>query len=686
MTTILKKKIFPGRALRAVALLAAVLAAAGTARAAGVSPPRQSGRRTNLVPATWSYISDAQGYRWDLNNRGMVNDGTSDCFDGGLVLNVNGQQFNGNTCQMTPDGSEYYLESLMASAKVERIVLVDKTDCVARYVEFIENTGTSTGTYTLQVFSCLGGSSQNCVSDMGRASPTSLDKKEGGIVAVQYPNGGRPSVLFAVAHPKTRKKPDVSVDGNRRNYSTTYTLKLRPGEKAAVMHLVAQRRFTSPTPTAKELAAEYKLLYSKKWLKTVPAKYRRYLANWTRSGIYGPDSSAFWSMPEELGISQETTDILAVGETSRLHGKASCSKLTVTGRFGATEIPFEDVAAVTGLRYSGRKGSVYLRNGELLRGEIAAGDLAFTMQTGVTIAVSMKGLDRLVLHGDKKDGKPAEGAAALLETYDGNRLLVKPDGCDAFSFLTAWGAYTARIDEMESLKPTESEPLGFMLRLKDGTSMFGFLDAPGFKLQTVRFGQVQFGSGEIRRLAFISESGSLKEDPAEIVRPHLILAGENVIVGDIDLPVMDFVLSGEVVPVPPNQVRSMVNAGVNAEGGGLDMNVLFTVELWGGGLLNGSMRENRLPVRVGQQVWRIPVNDILEVRVPSPAVPDNLRDKIAQMIRELGHPEWEVREAATTGLLELGALARMQLDEARKHTTDPEVRRRAERLLEEIKE
>lgn len=73
--------------------------------------------------------------------------------------------------------------------------------------------------------------------------------------------------------------------------------------------------------------------------------------------------------------------------------------------------------------------------------------------------------------------------------------------------------------------------------------------------------------------------------------------------------------------------------------------------------------------------------DILRKRT----LPGNLRDKIAILIQQLADESFEVRENASKELAALGAVSVPLLKQAVK-STDPEVVRRAERCLEEIKE
>ena len=44
------------------------------------------------IPFNWS-VNDGAGYVWDITAYGSVNDGTNDAYDGGMIIQVNGNQF-----------------------------------------------------------------------------------------------------------------------------------------------------------------------------------------------------------------------------------------------------------------------------------------------------------------------------------------------------------------------------------------------------------------------------------------------------------------------------------------------------------------------------------------------------------------------------------------------------------------
>ena len=78
------------------------------------------------------------------------------------------------------------------------------------------------------------------------------------------------------------------------------------------------------------------------------------------------------------------------------------------------------------------------------------------------------------------------------------------------------------------------------------------------------------------------------------------------------------------------------------------------------------------------------MRDLVDVHVPTPVVPEVLRIRLRGLIGDLGHPDWAKREAASAALAELGDLARSALEQTLRETKDPEVERRARRLLDKL--
>ena len=82
---------------------------------------------------------------------------------------------------------------------------------------------------------------------------------------------------------------------------------------------------------------------------------------------------------ESLGVERQATDVLAVGEQTRLRGTVTCKSFAIETRYGTLKLPLEKVAAIAGQRYTGGKPRTFLVDGQVLNGQLMIEDLQFTM-------------------------------------------------------------------------------------------------------------------------------------------------------------------------------------------------------------------------------------------------------------------------------------------------------------------
>jgi hypothetical protein len=280
------------------------------------------------------------------------------------------------------------------------------------------------------------------------------------------------------------------------------------------------------------------------------------------------------------------------------------------------------------------------------------------------------------------DGQPSTDVVAMLETSDGDCLALLQTEDQHLAAATPWGDRKISLEDIERMVVSEDR-VGHRVALRDGNRLFAFLDSDAFSLTTLHFGPQPFTPVKIRRMIAADLQNSEAYTQGDLVTPHMLLVGENVLVGQIDLPAIHFVASGQKIPIAPNQIRQMTRLTDLADASGGE-GPAFEAELWDGGMVSGELMELVLPVQSGDCQARVPASDIVEVIVPSPSVPDTMRDRIAQLIRDLGHPEYAQRKAAREALAELGQLPKMQLQETLTATTDPEIRRSVESLMQEI--
>jgi hypothetical protein len=638
-----------------------------------------------LVPANFSQKTDSLGFVWDINQSGAINHGTNYCFNNAQILQVNGSNVYCNQPMMTADGSEFVLTCTGApGVTVTRRIKVDLKAGAARYVDTFDNPGGAPLGLAVGLHTNLNSNCQAAVTDTGGQAAAGLGKKDCGLLVVQSPGNNRPSVLFYLAGARSKTKPTVTISHNR-SFLFTFNLTVPAGKSVSILTGIAQRR-VGATPGAKAVAAMFKPFTSRSWTRDLPAEVRRTILNLHGSGYGGGAPRPSLAALEALGVSRGNMDVLALGEQSRITGTAACAHLAAETRYGRMTVPFENVAALVGGKSAGGGERVLLRDGQVLGGRVAALGLKFTMSSGLTMDLGIETLDRLVARALPEDGRPADEVLAWVETAGGDRLaLARPTENARLSVATPWGCRKIPLGDVRSLGAAEPDGLGYRITLKDGSRFFTYLEDSGVELDTLAFGAQRFGPADIRSIEARHEKEPVDDDPEDIAQPHLVLVGGDALVGRIDLADVGFVTMGEVIRVPPDQIRVMHNTSAEAgeaEHGG----AVFSAELWGDGTVVGRLLERVLPVRLGDEVWLVPAGDVLDVFVPTPTVPDALRVKIAALIRDLGHPEWETRTAATRELEELGYVAKAQLTEADRTSTDPEVRKRARDLLDGLKE
>ncbi len=634
-----------------------------------------------LAPASFNQIMDAQGFRWDLNQQGIVMDGTNDCFDHACILNVNGQDFNGGQNFMDPKTGQYILSQSVGNVDVTRHIWVDTKQAAVRYVDSFHNKSRSDQTLNVMIRNSLGGSCQMVMNDQGGQFTGALGKKDGGIFAIQHQGNSRPSVFWLLCSPGSKVKPTVSIQNNYE-FRFTYSLKARAGQTVSILFVVGQRRMFTAID-AKTMKKMFKPYRDRKFMKGLPSKVARTLANW-RGGYYGAAGiTKIWTMPDDLQVVPISSDQLVIGEGTRLKGSATLEGLTVEGRFGKVKVPAEDVAALAGPRWPGGGTRVYLRDGQVLAGKMTADTARFTMDSGIALPIRMEQLDRLVMQQKPDDGKPAEGVAVYIETFDRDRFAVETDSEMRLATVTPWGPRSIRVDELMALRPVGPDQPGYEVSLKDQSRFFAFLSGGEFDLKTKLFGRQVLTAADIRGIVSTAFDAD-KVGEGAATQPHVVLAGGYVLVGRLDLETLGLNSGLDRFPIPPQQIRLLRNVSDEAESDGLllGQSTVFVAELWGGGTVTGRLDDVVLPIRVGDTVLRVAARDVTDVVVPTPIVPEAARAKIAAFIRDLGHPEWKKREEATTRLSEYGVLAKRSLQEALRQTNDPEVRRRVQGLLD----
>lgn len=196
------------------------------------------------IGGTAPTLFDGDGFEWDFNSSLSVVDGSSDAFDGGLVLNI---VQGGATTPFTPDGElrqsadgrTVAAAGTSQDIAIERQVFVPDDAAFARYLETFTNLGSSTQSFSIQVVSDLG-------SDAGTRvvvqSPVDqgFDAGDRFVISDDAVGGsGDPFVLHYFGDGTGAARPTVGALANDTLFYQ-FDLTLAPGESTSILHFTSQ--------------------------------------------------------------------------------------------------------------------------------------------------------------------------------------------------------------------------------------------------------------------------------------------------------------------------------------------------------------------------------------------------------------------------------------------------------------
>lgn len=598
-------------------------------------PASEATAKEKLVPVAQGQMqrSDQLGFNWDPNAAGVIRDGSNDCFDGAMNLKVNGGPYKSTQAAMqTKDGTEFVLRGQVGDIAVTRRVRLDLVKGAARYVEVLQNKSKRAVTVTLEVTSQLGSSCQTVLTDQGRGVLNGpLEKGESGVIAV-HGGGSRPSVLFQLRSPRSKVVPQVQVTNNR-SFAFTWTVKIPAGKSAAVLHSVAQRRWSGP-PMGKQLKAEFDPFLDRKWAGGLPAAVRSALINHAGSAGGTEALTATQAADEAIkevarayDVERGDDSVVLIERDKPLKGEVTGELLHVQTRLGQAEVPFDDVAILLGGANKGRSMRVYLRDGEVLAGEVRAEALLFATQAGLEIPLDPAGIDALFLPKSKQDGKIKEAAKAFLTQLDGTRLALAKATGGRLAAVTPWGDLDIPLEGVVRIDYVHEPLPGLWILLRSGSRLPVAIQGAALKLESLRFGVVDVEPGS---MAAWQRNGVVipmaKDEEGESIGPlatHVRLVGECFVAGELaNIGLHVDTLAG-TTPIEIDQIKQVERSDEEE-----DNEPAFEFTLKTGEKLSGRLKERMVSIRTPFGLCRVPVLHLLGYRwYPPPPKEDERKDR-----------------------------------------------------------
>lgn len=200
--------------------------------------PLDSSSSTTVALPIITYGAD--NYRWDIGTQGGIGDGTSDSYDGGLSLTIDGQNFNNFSRAMRVSEHEFLVgDSSHGRLLVQRRVHISQSENVARYLEVVENTSSDHVATTIEIKSNFGSDSSTVVVETSSGDLV-LNTEDSYVVTDDANDGsGDPTLAHIWGNGRSQNTVE-SVTLNNDVLTLSFNLELEANEKIIIMHFASQ--------------------------------------------------------------------------------------------------------------------------------------------------------------------------------------------------------------------------------------------------------------------------------------------------------------------------------------------------------------------------------------------------------------------------------------------------------------
>ncbi|MCF6314102.1 MAG: hypothetical protein L3J39_16765 [Verrucomicrobiales bacterium] len=595
------------------------------------------------VPKQFELWADRLGFQWQLTQSGALQSGPQSYFQSAMVLSLNGKDFkttggerlDGGEVKVKQDGRVvlFGVAEGLQGLEVTRDIWFDHQRGGVRYLDSFSNKkGKKALRLSVQIKTLFRSTWQDLHGSSGKMiggkDSSHLGSRDHALLVKYSRTDGRPDTVILVAGDDEVKRPKLSFSSNHRELTFTYDLQVPAGGEVALLHWIMQRNLAAPDEVEQVLRPFY--LRRRLLRPEVDRGLAKVVANFAEAAL--PEHSVQPYSLESLVALQKALrpyraqrlweDVLWITQENQLAGMVNeKASLKVETAYGEREVTIAEVAAIQGGGGVGRTPRVFLRDGQVLAGDLVTQGLSMVSGDGWDMQLKVPDLTLLLLQLREVDGKAPAGTDAFVALRSGDVMAVKTDGVegdDALEILTAWGRDRLSLGEVQLMRYTTGSVPKYRLHRKDGSWLSVFLTDADLQLTLAGGREIQVNP---RELIGIWREGDLSlEDKADgdewldfedigersaLPIPSCLLAGSNLLQGEISMQVLHLVSGGAVTKINPAEIVSMQR--LQDQG----LMPLFALELSGGNHLKGSLRERSLSIKTPSRTWDIPVQHLV---------------------------------------------------------------------------
>ncbi len=597
-------------------------------------------------------MTDGAGYNWDIQQGGTVSDGTSDAYDGAMMINLNGVNPPMSpmaTMHESRRAFSFVIEGAMMGLPegltVTRWVYVPDDIGCAVWLDVLENNSTEEITLSYGLRSDFGsdGGTEIVTTSSG---DTTVDESDWAAITDDQFGGSDPALTHIWGVEESDTRPAVSLNNGAEVLTYTMAdLSLAAGEVIAVAYVEAQRR-------SREEAEDFLENFDPSVVATLAEMAEAAPINF---GL-GRRSASL--------LRGEGADVLELLGGDFLAGTIKVESYPFSSAYGSRTIPAEEVASVV----FGDLGEdrVFLISGEILIGTLDLPGVGFETAEGRLLNARREVVSRIGYR--KRDDEPTDALEVKtgITTKQGAVYSCEP-ASGTLPLQTVYGAVEipwdkiARIDLGEQLHTVS---------LVGGSRLSGVLQTRELSFE----GSYSFTFPTAALVSIVCRDE--QPDASNLltrvsVRNGDMLAGTT---GNASITVQTALGELELGLAEVERIeRDARQPGV------------VSVLLRRSGAVRGRWLDSSLALELaeGVSVTLLP-GDCLWAEFPAPKAPPELLEEIASQIKDLYSDDYQLREAAAERLREIGEAALPALYREMESTEDLEVRLTCSELITEI--
>jgi hypothetical protein len=412
--------------------------------------------------SNWPWVrTDTQGFKWDINYNGTVNDGNSDAYDGGMSLRLSGNTIpNGSRpADVSKNNQELILNSQRwNSVQVTRRIYVDSEGAYCRWIDVFENTSDKSITLNVEYYTNLGSSIRTISSTSGNSAVLPADY---GFVTSSS-SSSRPAVVHLYASPISPLKPTVQMKTGSDSVFYRFKLVIPGKETKALCIFHMQRPNHSAGVTAMK---EFSFGAA---LTKIPPEVGLFIANMPTDSIH---------LNGHPLLRRKDADQVTMRNQSIQLGTIQNKTFQLKGRTGEITIPASKVAGMLIPMAGDSLVMLALTDGQIVSGEWMNGPVTLlSKQDGKdipkTIEIAELASAAWKVTADKPSDIPSASPALLMK--DG-QVLTFTGKSPEIVFLTEYGRVTADAKSLLSVDLVGGKGGMHTLAFRNGSKLPGLL-------------------------------------------------------------------------------------------------------------------------------------------------------------------------------------------------------------------